>query len=237
VVSSSVLWLRDIRKKFEANQAAMTELHSAFQIRPIDPNRVILPMETEAATVGFECTPVVCRIPERAGTSSANVYVVFRGLLRLRSGAGTSDPITDSYSTDFAYFKATSDGIKHVLGGHFDFEKGDITHPRAHLQLSSQADMWQYVSQSFPSQSGVEISRDPMIEILNRVRVPSAQMDFLSFMVQVAADHLVDGKSPHSTRARFRSLTTACTPFVGYEVKSGHDSWECHRGPHWYPTE
>lgn len=226
--------LRELRTAFQFTQATMSELHGAVQIRPSNAEEVIQSTGNTATEAHFECRPVVCLLPERASSPTANVYVVYRGLLSLETDPTHGVATTASYSTDFAYFQTSDEGVTHALGGHYDFGDGDIAHPRAHLQLKSQADMWTDAGHRFPSVEGLQIGTDPMLQILNRVRAPSAQMDFLSFMIQLAADHLVDGKSLHATRTRFRTLTSSCKPFAGYNVHPAHDSGDCHRGCHWY---
>lgn len=227
--------LREIRKVFQSTQTTMTALHSAVQVRPSGSEEAIQLTGNSSDRADFECRPVVCCVPQRAGALTAEVYIVFQGLLSIRENATTGEAVTSSYSTNFGYFVTAEKEITHALGGHYDFVEADICHPRSHLQLRSQADLWDHVVERFPSLSGVAVARDPMREVLNRVRAPCAQMDFLSFMVQVAADHLVDSKSPNSVRSRFKSLTATCRPFAGYAVTPGHADWECHRAAHWYP--
>lgn len=226
--------LRDLRKTFRDNQTAMSALHGAVQIKPTG-EQAIRPVESISDdTAEFECRPVVCLVPERASSNKADIYIVFTGKLMLRTDSPSSEASTVSYATNFAYFKTRHDQVTHALGGHYDFTDSDLAHPRAHLQLRSQADMWTYAEEQFHSISGLEVGKDSMAEVLSRVRSPSAQMDFLSFMIQIAADHLVDGKSGPSTRNGFKRLTETCVPFLGYEVHSGHKSWNCHRAAHWY---
>jgi len=76
---------------------------------------------------------------------------------------------------------------------------------------------------------------DLMKDVLNRVRPPSAQMDFLSFMLQVCADHLVDEKSSAQVVSMFKVLASSCSPVLGYHA-SMSDVCGCHRAAHWYPT-
>lgn len=227
--------LRELRQAFGDAQSAMRQMHGAAEIRPTDPGKVVQITKSTDSTVEFSCKPVVCHVPDRAGTQMANMYIVFSGLLVLRTDSPSGIASTVSYGTNFAYFQIHNGAAIHALGGHYDFVEGDICHPRAHLQLRSQAPMWQHAQEWFPSVAGLPGPRDVMREILDRVRAPSAQMDFLSYMTQIAADHLVDGASGRGARNRFMGLTGHCAPFVGYQVNSEHDSWVCHRAGHWYP--
>lgn len=226
--------LRQIRKSFRDTHSAMSAMHDAVQIRPAD-EEVIRLVDAADGIANFECDPVVCCVPERASAPRADLYVVFSGKLALYTDAAVGEAVTARYATNFAYFKLSQTGAIHPFGGHYDCADDDIGHPRAHLQLRSQVQMWANAEASFPSLMGIQIELDPMSHVLNRVRAPSAQMDFLSFMTQVAADHLVDGKSSHSTRGRFLKLTETCVPFLGHEAPAGHGSWVCRRAGHWYP--
>lgn len=226
--------LRDLRKTFRDTQAVMGALHDSVQIKPNE-DEVVRLVEDNGEAASFECRPVVCSVPERASSNRADVYVVFSGLLALQLDDESGLARTSSYATNFGYFKVGQDRVTHAFGGHYDFAESDIAHPRAHLQVRSQASMWQYAELQFRSLEGAEVQRDPMAEVLNRVRAPSAQMDFLSFMIQVAADHLIDKSSGHGARRSFKRLTSTCAPFRSYEVHSEHESHECHRAAHWYP--
>lgn len=228
--------LRDLRKTFRETLTAISAMHDAVQIKPSG-DEVILPDGETSDTASFVCKPVVCYLPERATSSTASIYVVFTGLLTLAREVPLVHPATTSYATNFGYFKMGAAGVTHALGGHFDYAASDFAHPRAHLQLKSQAHLWSNAGTHFRSASSAEIERDPMLEVPSRVRTPSAQMDFLSFMIQIAADHLVDGKSGRAARRSFLRLTKSCVPFGSYAVPPAHDGRECHRACHWYPHD
>jgi hypothetical protein len=143
--------------------------------------------------------------------------------------------LTDDYQTNFGYFVVADDGATHALGGHYDFSPGQFAHPRAHLQLRSQAGLYSEAQSSFRSITDVPLVHDVMTRVLNRVRPPSAQMDFLSFMLQICADHLVDEESPPLAVTMFNSLAASCSPLLGYHA-STTTGCGCHRAPHWYPA-
>lgn len=141
--------------------------------------------------------------------------------------------LTTSYATNFGYFRAGHSSVTHALGGYYDFTLASIAHPRAHMQLRSQASLWEHAVARFRSVATLTIDSDPMVHVLHRVRTPSAQMDFLSFMVQVAADHLVDDRSGQEAKDAFAELIASCSPLRGYAAGIAH-SCTCHRSAHWY---
>lgn len=229
--------LREVRQAFGDAVTTITALHSAAQVRPSDPNAAIQISRLEPDSVELTCSPTVCYVPEKAALQTASLYVVFTGFVVVSTASTSGVACTLSYATNFGYFSVRGGALVHPLGGHYDFHSGDVCHPRAHLQLRSQIDMLDYAREFFPSVAKISVVDDKMFHILDRVRAPSAQMDFLSYMVQIAADHLVDKGSARATRTRFSRLAGRCEPFMGYEVPAGHASGECHRGGHWYPVE
>lgn len=223
--------LRQVRAEFERLSGQMQLMHGACQIKPNDVN--VISISSNGPDVSVTCAPVVCLVPERASHDRADLYVVFTGSITF-NGIIEGALTTVNYGTNFGYFAVGDSSASHVLGGHYDFSPDEPAHPRAHLQLRSQASLYAHAQENFRSISGIGLHGDLMKDILSRVRPPSAQMDFLSFMLQVAADHLVDEKSAARTIATFESLSMSCQPVLGYHA--GIAQCGCHRAPHWYPT-
>ena len=74
--------------------------------------------------------------------------------------------------------------------------------------------------------------------ILRTVRVPTAQMDVFSVVLQVCADHLImQGSAPEVADA-FKKIVEACGFFggAGYRVTelSNEGAAACYRSMHWY---
>ncbi len=228
------LALREARTAFGHLVNQMQSMHAACDVKPTDGAAVIQPVAGTDDGVTIECKPVVCRLPERASHGPASLYVVFTGWIRFQNVTGR-DLLTASFATDFAYFVIRDGVAVHALGGHYDFAANHAAHPRAHMQLRSQAQMFSHATARFPSIVTVPIAQDPMRQVLSRVRPPTAQMDFLSFMLQLSADHLVDEKSSERVRTMFEALSASCGPLKGYQHPLPPDVCGCHRASHWYP--
>lgn len=219
---------------FTALIGVMDAMHPACQIRPTDENAIqVAATPAPAGTVLLECRPVVCNVPERANHAAADMYVVLTGTIGLAL-SGTGSLVTTSFATNFAYFDVTGAGSIHRLGGHYDYAPNHLGHPWAHLQLGSQVAYFQHVVEHFPSLSGLPEPVDAMLDVLGHVRAPSAQVDFLSFLLQVCADHLLDAKSAATTRSQFQSLIGSCEPLAGLDQPVGDTACTCMRLVHWY---
>jgi hypothetical protein len=226
--------LKEIRGLFTGLLAVMDAMHPACQIRPTDEN-VIQVAQTPGppGTVLLECRPVVCNVPERASHSGADMYVALTGTMGLAlSDSGSL--VTTSFATNFAYFDVTEAAIVHRLGGHYDHAPSHLGHPWAHLQLTSQVGYFEHVVARFPSLSDLPEPVDAMAQVLGHVRAPSAQVDFLSFLLQICADHLLDAKSGATTQEQFRSLIGSCEPLAGMQQPPGNTACPCLRTVHWY---
>lgn len=224
--------LREVRQAFSHTVGQMQRMHTACQVKPADPN--IIQSVGGGADLTLECRPVVCRVPQRANHDTADLYVVFTGSVTFENDQLDGQLVTKGYGTNFAYF-AVDDVASHVMGGHYDFSETQIAHPRAHLQLRSQVDLYSHAQSQFRSIAGVPLTVDAMERVFTRARPPSAQMDFLSFLLQVCADHLVDEKSPEHVVAIFDGLASSCASLLGYRA-AARAACECHRSPHWYIT-
>lgn len=223
--------LRQVRETFEHVSGQMQLMHSNCQIKPNNVN--VISVDSSGADVSLSCAPVACRVPERASHGSADLYIVFTGSITFNR-AIEHELATINYATNFAYFTVRDASAAHVLGGHYDFSPDQAAHPRAHLQLRSQAELYAHAQSSFQSIAGIPLEADPMKEVLNRARPPTAQMDFLSFMLQVCADHLVDEKSAPRVVSKFEALSLSCSPILGYHAAIT-GVCGCHRAAHWYP--
>lgn len=212
----------------------MEQMHPACEVRPSDAAAVLRPRANPDGSVTIDASPVVCRVPERATHRTPNLYVVFEGRLTI-SSLDSGELGTVSYSTNFGYFLIRGDGIVHALGGHYDYAE-DPAHPRAHMQLASQVRLHDTARLQFPSISDTPLDEDTMSRVLHRVRTPTAQMDFLSFMLQVAADHLVGDPSQPVAAQLFSALRQSCAPVKGFNVIAPLSACDCQRAAHWYPA-
>jgi hypothetical protein len=227
--------LRELQTEFRRIVEAMKDMHPACEVRPSEPTTILRPEPHPDGTVTIRATPVVCRVPERATHQNADLYVVFEGWVRIGAPATGPDLTTVAYSTNFGYFLVRHDRITHALGGHYDYAE-DPAHPRAHMQLASQLELQTSARDEFPSIATTPLADDVMARVLHRVRTPTAQMDFLSFMLQIAADHLVGDKSQPAAEPRLRALCRTCSPLNGFNLTAPLAPCNCHRAAHWYPS-
>jgi hypothetical protein len=228
--------LRLLQNEFRRIVEAMEEMHPACEVRPSDPTSVLRPAANADGTVTMHASPVVCRLPERAQHRTPNLYVVFEGSIRIGSAGGSADLVTHEYATNFGYFVFRHDRLLHALGGHYDYDADKPAHPRAHMQLSSQLALRNSAGDHFPSIADTPVDDDLMTRVLHRVRTPTAQMDFLSFMLQIAADHLAGDQSLPAAEPKFRALCQSCAPLKGFNAAVPLSPCGCQRGTHWYPT-
>lgn len=222
--------IRETVGAFRRLASGMEDMHSACQVRPSDPAAVLRCEGQSDGSAKIFCQPVVCRVPERATQHSANLYVVLEGWVQV--GLIANELVTLDYSTNFGYFLIQQgDRIMHALGGHYDYAT-DAAHPRAHMQLASQAGLHASARELFKSIDEIPLEADLMLHVLHRVRTPTAQMDFLSFMLQIAADHLVGDSASEEV---FVGLC-ACAPLRGFATSAPLSDCHCQRAAHWYPT-
>jgi len=226
--------LREAITEFKRLVNVMSSMHTQFQIRPTDEASFIKHQSSGSpGTVTLECAPVVCRVPERASHSNADLYVVFTGRLEVGLAADGSST-TKAFATNFAYFDVGAARVIHRLGGHYDFSADHLGHPTTHMQLRSQVHYFQHVIDQFPSVDGTLEVLDGMSDVLGHVRTPSAQVDFLGFLLQICADHLLDAHSDEATKNSFRSLMGSCAPVSGIGRPNDGGTCDCAHAVHLY---
>ena len=79
---------------------------------------------------------------------------------------------------------------------------------------------------------------DCMLEVLNSVRLPCAQMDFFAVMLQAVADRLVSTGSNQQDLDTFDKLVKISKAIRGCGYMNpafqNAESMSCYRSPHWY---
>lgn len=225
--------LRDARASYRSITDAFSKLASAgAQVQPEDPINHILGEKGADDTFVLTFKPIVCLVPERARKTSAKLYVVVTGTLTLVESP-EGDLRTSSFATRVAYFEVRDGSMYHSFGGHYDFDPTLIAHPIAHLQICSQMAFQSSIHEHFKVEEGL-VQQDLPTWLHSRVRVPCAQMDVLSTLLQICADHLVNEKSSDEDKGIFSQLLSSCAPFKGY---GGPSECSCHRAVHWYERQ
>ncbi|MGD0941514.1 MAG: hypothetical protein ABR905_17590 [Terracidiphilus sp.] len=232
--------LERLVSQWQEFELRMSQLHNSIELKPSVPNKPVAFVRSDASTATFDCGLTLVNLPERAGrTQSLPLYLVFRGDIIVDKShfAKTEVLRTVHFRTEAAYFryKSDPDRLKHVYGAHFDFDTDLTGHPRFHAQHRSfgqfSAEVDRHLGKTLPLD-------DCMSEVLNTVRLPCAQMDFFSVLLQAVADRLIATTASQQEREIFEQLIQISKRLhgCGHLVPSLHstEASSCYRSPHWY---
>jgi hypothetical protein len=79
---------------------------------------------------------------------------------------------------------------------------------------------------------------DLVSRILRNVRVPTAQMDIFSVILQICADHLISNASDQAAKDAFTEMVKSCGFFTGaghrLEFLKSEPAISCYRSMYWY---
>jgi hypothetical protein len=185
----------------------------------------------------FEIRPVKINLPLKGQSTSNDLYVVFEGRLGVDVAAAREQEliVTKSFASRAGYFTWNKHSLEHVFGVHCDLDTERLAHPAFHAQLVSfGTEFHPHVRELID----VPLGTDRMAGVLHGVRLPTAQMDFFAFIVQLAADHLMWEESGEEERKGFNELLKLDRGVKGLTLEIGplREAAEvpCHRGPRWY---
>jgi hypothetical protein len=216
---------------------AIQKMYQSSGIRPISAHDVFKWVsDTADDEVCFDVGPVVFNVPERVGKRGSMLYVAVKGWLSFGGGDLRATPLkTRSFGTEIGYFRVKGTNLEHVYGVHYDLDERLPGHPVFHAQLTPQMEMVPKILELFDLQNDVENLFDPK---LRHIRIPTAQMDVFSTIIQICADHLVydgAGDTVHAAFAEMRSLNDF---FVGAAHRMPYlnllPATGCYRSAHWY---
>lgn len=191
-----------------------------------------------AGTSAFLIKPVTFVVPERAKYPLDLIYIVAKGRIGICSIDATLLKTKD-FSTEVAYFRRQNDKDKnsmkldHVYGAHFDYAPGQQGHPLFHAQMNDLDEFKEVVANKYrvPTDNGSNF----MASILRNTRLPSAQMDIFSFMLQVAADHLIYEESTSIQMKALQDLASEVSALKGApDLLQAITANQCTRSVHWY---
>ena len=232
--------LKRLVEQWNAVRSEIRRMHQGVQIRPDDINSLLRPIDgTDPNVAYFQLHPVVFNLPERATYADTDLFVVIEGLLSYRRPEFREDKrlLTDSFATHAAYFRRTRDALLHVFGVHYDYSRDDIGHPAFHGQMKSFVDFGELVKQEYRLDLQVQ---DSIKGVLNRVRVPTAQMDVFSVFLQMCADHLLHNGSSTDEVSAFSALLAKSHFCIGAAFQlprlGTDEARTCYRARHWYPA-
>ena len=197
-----------------------------FEVRPVQ--AADGPVEVDIARIVFQ-------LPERfsAPTGRTNLYVHVRGRLGLDANALQEGRLrTTSFNTEVAYFRHGRAGLKHVFGAHYDSDAKSLAHPVFHAQMKCYNERGSDVSDSFSLDCA---SESVITGVFGTARIPTAQLDFFSVVMQLCADHLIDENADDTRRLAFNRMRELRHRFqgAGYAWPFGQAA-ECMRSAHWY---
>ncbi len=227
---------RETWVRFQTHIAGMS---SSADIQPARPEEVFVVRQGTGGSLSVDVRPFVVLVPWDAGSRHHNLYVLVRGRLEVAPEPESRFSTID-FGTEVAYLKKDGRGFRHVFGIHYDLD-ASYAHPLFHSQTRSMMRVVEESRGSLPFQlDGVDWSRteDHMEGIARHIRVPTAQMDALSVVLQIAADHLTDQKSVRGVRSHFQQLeqTTHWLRGAGYRFPTlaTAEASQCFRSRHWY---
>ena len=189
-----------------------------------------------ANVIKFLIAPTVFHISERASRAGPNLFVVVSGWLSFEGPDFRQHPLrTSDFGTQVAYFRTSSNSLDHIFGAHYDMDESDYRHPVFHAQLHSYAQSADHVRNLF---SRNQRTSDHMRNVFRTARIPTAQMDIFSVLVQISADHLIGQRPAPATTTAFGKLKDT----VGFMIGAGHKASylnsppasTCYRAIHWY---
>jgi hypothetical protein len=217
--------------------AALAKMSQGTDVRPAHASEVFIYEENGDGVLEVTIKPAVFVLPERANNPDRNLRVVVEGRIRFaKTRAADGRAATGTFSTRVGYFRVKKMTVQHVYGAHYDFEESQMGHPVFHAQMASQAHLWDNATSSALMPIGHD--DDLVSAILRNVRVPSAQMDVFSVIIQVCADHLISEDSPEEVRRAFDELRETCNFFAGAAGRLSYLNSEpaisCYRSTHWY---
>lgn len=234
----SSLILQRLVSQWDHLQAEIGRLHPAAEVRPSDGYAVFRPVEGSSPAIArFDLSQVVFNLPERADHLSTDLFVVVEGRLSFgRQDFRELDILaTQEFGTKVAYFRRSPTSLTHVYGAHYDFSLNEVGHPVFHGQVRSYLELSEKVKACY----GVDQTVDDRVNgLLRTVRVPTAQMDIFSLVVQLCADHLLYTHSGPEEKAAFNSLLQkgAFCQGAAFQVPrlQTEEARTCYRTRHWY---
>jgi hypothetical protein len=231
------LILQRISTQWNDISATLQRLKAGVSLRPTDVRVVFRPADSTDELVQFDVDPVVLNLTERWNHTNPDLFVVFRGQVGFDRPAFTQRDqlVIRHFATEVAYFRRHANELRHVFGAHYDLAMNEVGHPAFHGQFKSFSQFAEFVKRQY----GVDKQVDDCVKgLLKNVRVPTAQMDVFSLILQLCADHLLSAKSSQAEKAAFSQMLTNGS-FVGTADKiqrlSAPAAASCYRARHWYP--
>ena len=217
-------------------------LNNAASVVPSDFSGTFAEIRSDAQTVEYEMHPVMLILPERVADTKAEMHIVLRGRIAIDKTFSNDHKHlrTISFATEVGYFRLKSDGtLQHVFGAHYDLTENETGHPAFHAQLKHKIEFADIVQKEYTGKTLVP--KNFMENLLKTARLPSAQMDVFSLLLQAVADHLMSPiYSSDDDKKVFNRLIGKNKEIQGraYSIPrlQEQSATICYRSAHWYPT-
>ena len=217
----------------------LKQISQSSVVRPQTPAQVFA-LDTDAPDdiVKLSVGPVVFHVNERPSRPGPNLFIVVTGWISFEGPHFKTPPFrTRDFGTEVAYFRVKRDRLEHIFGAHYDMDDSDYRHPVFHAQLASRTESINHVRSLFSQDRQVT---DNMNKVFRTVRIPTAQMDVFSVLIQVCADHLIGQQPAPTTTSAFEEMKSAASFFLGaanrFEYLHAAPAPYCYRASHWYNT-
>jgi len=229
-------------EQLEAVRDAIPRLNNSATVVPSDFQAIFQETRNDAQVVEYEIRPFMLIMPERADDTTAEMHIVLSGRIGIDKDHFNQHGQlrTVSFATEVGYFRLKNDGtLQHVFGAHYDLTENEIGHPAFHAQLKHKFEFADVVQRKYTGQT-----LDPknlMENLLKTARLPSAQMDVFSLLLQAVADHLMSPEvSTDEDKRVFSGLLGKNKQIQGraYSIPRLQEQSAviCYRSVHWYPT-
>ncbi len=236
---SEVHALKRVTTEWTNLTASIGRMYQSAAIRPTNPNDIFQSVEDNTAAPNdatFTIKPIVFNLPELPG-GSPNLFIALKGWLSFSDVQPGPGPMkTKSFGTEMGYFRRRNSRLEHVYGVHFDLDESRPGHPVFHAQVSSQLQLGGSVLAQYRLEDEIVNEFAPK---LGNIRIPSAQMDVFSTVVQICADHhFALGGAGAPAKAEFAKIRKANSFFLGAAHRmpflNSLPASGCYRSAHWY---
>lgn len=226
------------RAAWDKAVVCLTKIRQSSVVRPTGSEIFKVTTNEDDQEIKLSANPIVFKVSERPGNPVPNLYIVVEGWITFADQAGQIASFqTTDFGTKVAYFRHKNNRFNHIFGVHYDMDKRDYRHPVFHAQLNSFTSYINHVEDLFPQECQLD---DSMGGVLRSVRIPTAQMDVFSVLIQICADHLIGQQPAPATTTAFESMRSAASFFIGagsmINYLSNPPAASCFRSYHWYNT-
>jgi hypothetical protein len=226
---------------WEAVRLCIERLNNSASVIPADAAGLFQVTRSDADILAFDIGETLLILPERAKQVSTQMHIVVKGRLTIdkKHFVASEQLRTIHFQSEAGYFRLKTDStLQHVFGAHYDLTQDEVGHPAFHAQLKSFLNFADIIRGRY-SDTPLTVT-NAMENILKTVRLPSAQMDYFSLLIQAVADHLM---SPNSSSTEdvgvFRELLGKSKSIQGraYDIARLQEpsAIVCYRSVHWYP--